>query len=184
MSTSYRIPVDETPPDYPGYDSDEGAESSRSLASTSDFYRYENGRRYHTFRDGSYWAPNDQMNSYHEKIFHHLMLLTLDDRLYLAPISSPKRVIDLGTGTGRWAIDLADHHEDAEVLGIDLSIVEDTSHPNLRFIVDDICSEWTHNTKFDFVHSRALYGSIADWPSLYKQCFESVSHCGSIPRAN
>jgi SAM-dependent methyltransferase len=174
MSPSRRIPVDQTPPDNPEYESDEGAESSASLASTSDFYRYENGRRYHTFRDGSYWAPNDQMNSYHEKIFHHLMLLVLDDRLYLAPISSPKHVIDLGTGTGRWAIDFADHHEDAEVLGIDLSVVEGTSHPNLRFIVDDICSEWTHNTKFDFVHSRALYGSIADWPSLYKQCFESV----------
>lgn len=174
MSPSRRVPVDQTPPDNPEYESDEGAESSASLASTSDFYRYENGRRYHTFRDGSYWAPNDQMNSYHEKIFHHLMLLVLGDRLYLAPISSPKHVIDLGTGTGRWAIDFADHHEDAEVLGIDLSVVEGTSHPNLRFIVDDICSEWTHNTKFDFVHSRALYGSIADWPSLYKQCFESV----------
>lgn len=181
MSTPHRIPVDENRPNRRGYDSDEEAESSRSLASASNFYRYENGRRYHGFRDGSYWAPNDQMNSHYEKIFHHLMLLTLDDRLYLAPLSSPKHVIDLGTGTGRWAIDFADHVEDAEVLGVDLSIVEDTSHPNLRFIVDDICSEWTHNIKFDFVHSRALYGSIADWPSLYKQCFESVSLSGGEP---
>jgi SAM-dependent methyltransferase len=174
MSTSQRIPVDENPQDHSGYDSDDGGESSRSLASASDFYRYENGRRYHSFRDGSYWAPNDQANSLHEKILHHLMLVTLEDKLYLAPISSPKHVIDLGTGTGRWAIDFADHHEDAEVLGVDLSIVEDTTHPNLRFIVDDICSEWTHNTTFDFVHSRMLYGSIADWPYLYRQCFESV----------
>jgi SAM-dependent methyltransferase len=179
MLSSHRIPVDENLPDSLGYDSDEGAESSKSLASASDLYRYENGRRYHTFRDGSYWAPNDQMNSYHEKIFHHLMLLTLGDRLYLAPLPSPKHVIDLGTGTGRWASDFADSHEDAEVLGIDLSIVGDTSHPNLRFIVDDISSEWTHNAKFDFVYSRALYGSIADWPSLYRQCFELVFHSKS-----
>ena len=172
MSASNRIPVDQSPRESTGYDSDEGAESSKSLASASEFYRYENGRRYHSYRDGSYWAPNDQMNSYHEKTFHHLMLLTLDDRLYLAPISSPKHVIDLGTGTGIWATDFADHHEDAEVLGVDLSIVGDTSLPNLRFIVDDICSEWTHSVKFDFLHSRLLYGSIADWPCLYKQCFE------------
>lgn len=172
MSTSTHIPVDENLPEQGGYDSDEGAESSRSLTSASDFYRYENGRRYHAFRDGSYWAPNDQMQSRHEKIFHHLMLLLLEDKLHLAPISSPKHVVDLGTGSGQWAIDFADHHEDAEVVGVDLSIVENTTLPNLRFIVDDICSEWTYNTKFDFVHSRSLFGSIADWPSLYKQCFE------------
>lgn len=175
MPTSPPIPVDEDLTDETGYGSDDAAESSRSLASAANVYRYENGRRYHSFRDGSYWAPNDQKNSSFENIFHHLMLLTLDDRLYLAPIASPKHVIDLGTGSGIWAIDFADHHEDAEVLGVDLSIVQDTTRPNLRFIVDDICSEWTHNTKFDFVHSRSLYGSIADWPSLYRQCFESVS---------
>jgi SAM-dependent methyltransferase len=164
-----------------GDESDEEAESSKSLASTSDFYRYENGRRYHTFRDGSYWGPNDQLNSQHEKIFHHLMLLTLDDKLYLAPLTTrPKHVIDLGTGTGRWASDFADHHEDAEVLGVDLSRVEDPVQPNLRFMVGDICSEWNHHIEFDFIHSRALYGSIDDWPGLYKQCLESVQPCHDI----
>lgn len=175
MPASPRIPVDENLTEETGYGSDDAAESSRSIASAANMYRYENGRRYHSFRDGSYWAPNDQMHSCYEKSFHHVLLLTFDDRLYLAPIASPKHVIDLGTGTGKWAIDFADQHEDAEVLGVDLSIVEDSTAPNLRFIVDDICSEWTYSTKFDFVHSRSLYGSIADWPSLYKQCFELVS---------
>ena len=40
-----------------------------------------------------------------------IMLLTLYEvamrgNLYLAPITNPKRVLDLGTGTGIWAMDI------------------------------------------------------------------------------
>jgi len=38
-------------------------------------------------------------------MFHELCLQLLDHQLYLAPIQNPQRVIDLGTGTGIWAID-------------------------------------------------------------------------------
>jgi len=49
---------------------------------------------------------------------HHLFLLTLDGRLGLAPPNDPdakvKRVLDVGTGTGIWAMDFGDDHPDAE----------------------------------------------------------------------
>jgi hypothetical protein len=35
---------------------------------------------------------------------HHMYLLTLDQKLYLAPIQSPQTILDAGTGTGIWAI--------------------------------------------------------------------------------
>ena len=39
-------------------------------------------------------------------IGHELWLKTLDGRLHLAPINkSDPRVLDMGTGTGIWAID-------------------------------------------------------------------------------
>lgn len=34
---------------------------------------------------------------------HLLHLLTLNDKLFLAPLKNPKRVIDVGTGIGVWA---------------------------------------------------------------------------------
>ena len=34
---------------------------------------------------------------------HHLFLLTLNDRLFLAPLEEPRRVLDVGTGNGIWA---------------------------------------------------------------------------------
>lgn len=40
---------------------------------------------------------------------HHLYLLLLDGRLHLAPIGkNPQRILDIGTGTGIWAMDMAE----------------------------------------------------------------------------
>jgi hypothetical protein len=36
---------------------------------------------------------------------HHSFKIMLDGKLHLAPISSPRRVLDLATGTGIWAIE-------------------------------------------------------------------------------
>ena len=38
-------------------------------------------------------------------MFHEMCLQLLHRKLYLAPIEKPQRVIDLGTGTGIWAVD-------------------------------------------------------------------------------
>jgi methylase of polypeptide subunit release factors len=49
---------------------------------------------------------------------HHLFLLTLDGKLGLAPPNDPDakvgRVLDIGTGTGIWAMDYGDEHPEAE----------------------------------------------------------------------
>lgn len=36
---------------------------------------------------------------------HHLFHLTFDGKLALAPIENPHMVLDMGTGTGIWAMD-------------------------------------------------------------------------------
>lgn len=50
---------------------------------------------------------------------HNLFLLTFDNVLGLAPPnqsdSKVHRVLDVGTGTGIWAIEFAEDHPDAEV---------------------------------------------------------------------
>ncbi len=48
---------------------------------------------------------------------HHLWNLILKGDLYEAPLDRPQRVLDLGTGTGIWAIDFGDMHQESEVIG-------------------------------------------------------------------
>lgn len=45
-------------------------------------------------------SPNLQIV---ERDSHHLFLLTLNNRLFLAPLDNPKQVLDVGTGIGVWA---------------------------------------------------------------------------------
>jgi metalloendopeptidase OMA1, mitochondrial len=49
--------------------------------------------------------------------------LILRGELHLAPITERplRRVLDIGTGTGVWAVDMGDLYPDAEILGTGLS---------------------------------------------------------------
>ncbi|KAH7247651.1 uncharacterized protein BKA55DRAFT_71240 [Fusarium redolens] len=102
------------------------ASSTASMRSSIIDYRHENGRRYHRYKDGKYNFPNDDQEN--ERLEHHLCLLTLGNKLGLSPPNLPdskvKRVLDLGTGTGIWAIDFGDEHPEAEIIGIDLSPIQ------------------------------------------------------------
>lgn len=91
-----------------GFDSESllGDETD-TLASSIMHYRLENGRQYHAYRDGAYWGPNDETAKEILDFAHHMYLLTLDRKLHLAPLVNPQRILDAGTGTGIWAIDMA-----------------------------------------------------------------------------
>jgi hypothetical protein len=75
-----------------------------SLASSILNHRMENGRQYHAYRDGAYWGPNDELAKEILDFAHHMYLLTLDQKLHLAPLRDPQTILDCGTGTGIWAI--------------------------------------------------------------------------------
>ena len=162
------------------YGGDLGSETA-SLTSSITNYRYENGRRYHSYGAGEYWAPNDEAQSDQLDIAHHIFLILFNGKLFHAPIGdSPQEVLDLGTGTGIWASDFADQFATANVTGTDISPIQSTwVPPNCRFEVSDCTEEWTFPAgHFDFIHVRSLYGSIVDWPAFYKRVYTHLKPGG------
>jgi len=91
-------------------------------------------------------------------------------------------VLDVGTGTGIWAIDFADAHPAASVIGTDLSPIQPSFvPPNLQFEIDDCCDDWLYSpNSFDFIHVRGLYGCVADWDAFYKRAIKHLKPGGYI----
>lgn len=78
------------------------------------------------------------------------------------------------------ASDFADTHENAEVIGTDLSPIQPTwIPPNVRFEIDDATQPWTWGEDtLDFVNIRFLTGAIADWDKLFAQAFHCITPGG------
>jgi SAM-dependent methyltransferase len=103
----------------------------------------------------------------------------MDGKLHMAPLENPQRVLDLGTGTGIWAMEMGDAFPQCDVLGNDLSPIQPRwVPPNVRFEVDDVEADWTYSQPFDFIHCRCLYGAIKDWKRLVKQIYDNTKPGG------
>ncbi|KAI1962327.1 hypothetical protein LOZ58_002664 [Ophidiomyces ophidiicola] len=172
-------------------DSSYGDDSDTSSITTSLYslitsHVYENGRRYNSYRFGTYWGPNDEQASDNLDLFHHVFNLTFGGRSFLAPIdSNPQRVLDLGTGTGIWAIDFADEFPSASVIATDVSPIQPTLvPPNLEFQIDDFCEPWTFKkSSFDYIHARSIYGCSSDYPALYEETLAHLKPGGWFEQA-
>jgi SAM-dependent methyltransferase len=109
--------------------------------------------------------------------------MLLGGELYNAPItSSPQNILDLGTGTGIWAMDISEYGESsilhlcmpvrltpddrkfpgAHVIGNDISPIQPNwVAPNIEFILEDFETEWQfERNHFDFIHARCLAGYV------------------------
>jgi SAM-dependent methyltransferase len=141
----------------------------------------ENGRTYPAYGKHLAALPIDESELERNDMQHCKFTLILDGRLHLAPIGdSPQKILDLGTGSGIWAIDMADKYATASVIGVDIAPVQPQwVPPNLQFEIEDIESDWTWaKNSFDFIHARELLLAIRDWPKLMQQSFEHLKPGG------
>ncbi|RMZ66119.1 methyltransferase [Pyrenophora seminiperda CCB06] len=159
-------------------------QSSYTMSATSSVfdYRYENGRRYHAYAEGKYPVPNDDVEADRLDLQHHAFRLTLDGKLYRAPIAEHvQNVLDVGCGTGIWSIEFADEHPSAHVLGTDLSPIQpEQVPPNCEFLIDDCEQDWIFHTQFDYIHTRAMVAAIKDWDRFFEQAYTNLKPGGYL----
>jgi ubiquinone/menaquinone biosynthesis C-methylase UbiE len=147
--------------------SDDDDSDLQSLTESVTDYPVEWGRTYHRYKEGSYLYPNDSEELDRMNLHHDCAKKIRGNRLFLAPLKSPERILDIGTGTGIWPIEVAELFPKARIIGTDLSAVQ-PSHvpPNVFFQIADCTDDhWGFKpSSFDLIHTDFLLGSL---PSFY-----------------
>ncbi|KAK4867100.1 hypothetical protein LT330_007841 [Penicillium expansum] len=186
MPNSPRIAVD---PDVyvSGEYGDDWQSETTSIGSSIYKGLMENGRRYQTLSDKEYLIPSDDL-AFESYEVGHLLALILDSErenpLFRAPVGkNPKHILDIGTGKGNWAIDVADMFPSATVRGVDLFPPPITwMPPNCILEVDNVLQEWTWKQPLDLIHMRIMTGSFdpAGWDHVYASSFKHLRPGGWI----
>ncbi|KAG8953833.1 hypothetical protein FRC04_001463 [Tulasnella sp. 424] len=112
----------------------------------------------------------------------HEMLTTKIGGLFLCPDAVQRAlaprpnarpaVLDVGTGSGSWAIGVARMFPHADVVGLDLAPVNPISEPppNCQFECGDVNKDLSrYNNSFDVIHARAIIQGIHDYPAFLGQ---------------
>ncbi|KAK0380541.1 methyltransferase domain-containing protein [Colletotrichum limetticola] len=170
-----------------------------SLRSSILDYRKENGRTYHRVSDGRPFRYVsvcflDLGHAIQQPILdfaNHLWIISWDGKLCNCPkVEGARRVLDVGTGTGIWALDYGrwdglrarnSVDEASQVIGVDLSPIQPIYVPvNCRFEIDDLEEEWTWTELFDFIMIRSMVGSFKSWSDTIKQAYDNLEPGGYL----
>jgi len=118
---------------------------------------YENGRVY---ANDSYYMPCDQTEYDRLALQHQIYTYALKGRLTTTNVTgATRRILDLGTGPGHWAVAMARQFPHAEVVGLDMAVwdIETTEEvmgcARVRWELDDL-DVWGVEDNFDDLTMR------------------------------
>jgi ubiquinone/menaquinone biosynthesis C-methylase UbiE len=125
--------------------------------------------------------------------FQHYLLRHVFRGNYAAPIGQPHSILDVGTGTGRWAREMAAQFPDARVVGLDILDARPSpadmearvdGHPaNYRFVQGNVLEGLPFpDASFDFVHMRlmALALPAARWSYVVSELIRVTQPSGWV----
>lgn len=134
-------------------------------------FRFIGGRRYVV--GTPYLLPKDDAEINRLDFQHYMLRFALRGN-YAAPIEAPHDILDVGTGTARWAVEMAQYFPEANIFGVDLvePPVDTGNRPDIRpsnyvFVAANALEGLPFpDESFDFVHQRLLVGALpaAGWP--------------------
>lgn len=141
------------------------------------------GRLFHSHGSSPYPLPVDaaeqeRMNGQHD------LLRELLGSNYVGPVHAvlrpnsglpegrrTKRALDLGTGTGRWAIEMAQEFPHVKWYGLDIVPIATRLPPdNVWFEMQDVSERLRfNNAGVDLVHARSISMAVRDYPRMLRE---------------
>jgi ubiquinone/menaquinone biosynthesis C-methylase UbiE len=129
-----------------------------------------------------YMLPKDDAEVSRLDLQHFMLRAALRTN-YLAPIGQPGAILDVGCGTGRWAMELAAQFPQANVVGVDIVPASPEREASLgyglarlpenyAFVPGNILEGLAFGpASFDFTHQRLMYSSIPErhWPGTVQE---------------
>lgn len=138
------------------------------------------GRRH--LADAPYVLPHDDQEINRLDFQHYMLRYALHGN-FAAPVRSPASMLDVGSGTGRWAMEMAAYFPDTNVVATDIVTPADeaTATPgfglekrpeNYTFVPGNVLNGLSFaDGSFDFVHMRLLIFALpeAAWPKVIRE---------------
>nr|XP_019048697.1 hypothetical protein I302_02471 [Kwoniella bestiolae CBS 10118]OCF27627.1 hypothetical protein I302_02471 [Kwoniella bestiolae CBS 10118] len=170
----------------PGSPTDSFSTFSMTSTMNDRVFREDGGRRFQAQND-DYSLPNDEQELERLECQHRVFKAVQADSNYLAPVHSSlfngARALDIGCGTGIWAIEMAQEFPKVEWIATDLAPVQrDSDLPdNLHFAQNDITQGLPFpNESFDFVHSRLLVMGVRNWKAIVDEILRVLKPGGMV----
>ncbi|RDH30840.1 S-adenosyl-L-methionine-dependent methyltransferase [Aspergillus welwitschiae] len=139
----------------------------------------QSGRKLRLLKTGS---PFDDQEQDRLDFFHKVFSIALmSEKIVHVPYPKNGRFLDLGCGTGIWAIDIAQQLPSAFVVGVDLAPIQPPNKPeNCIFRAPfDLESTWTlGENEWDVIYLRMGCGDISDWQGLYRKVYAHLCDGG------
>ncbi|KAG8988747.1 hypothetical protein FRB94_002482 [Tulasnella sp. JGI-2019a] len=173
------------------------ASSMSSMSSTSTvnsdradaFFRTVCGRELNTMNT-AYVLPADDAEVKRLEQEHRLLKFVLNAN-YVGNIgetlasskATEKRIIDCGTGSGLWCIEVAEEFPKAAVIGVDLAPIQPREvPPNCSFELFDLDGQQLPypDCYFDVIHVRSVYTGIRNYPLFLRECARVLRKNGLI----
>jgi SAM-dependent methyltransferase len=139
----------------------------------------------HYLEDSTYQLPKDEEEDVRLNFQHHVLFHAIGNH-YVAPISSPLQLIlDVGTGTGIWANEMARLFPEAVVVGIDLSdrSFKQPTQPNCLLRLGNVVHGLPFPDEFfSYTHQRLLVAGITaeNWPRVIRELVRVTRRHGWI----
>ncbi|KIJ44026.1 hypothetical protein M422DRAFT_228646 [Sphaerobolus stellatus SS14] len=145
------------------------------------FFKMIHGRRFGALAK-YYPCPVDESEIERMSREHRMLAFVYGGKNYAGPVEqvlrkSPhkqRRILDVGTGSGVWACEMADEFDHAEVIGVDAAPIQPEEMPrNCSFEIYDVTKGPQmlpyDDDYFDLIHIRSVHTGITNYASLMRE---------------